>query len=143
MTLAKIFPELDQFDLLFKNFFDRDTFFSPISQSKTYYPVNISETNGEIQIEIAVCGLNKEDIKIDVEDNNILRVSYEKPEIKEDENTNWLVRSITRKSFNFGWKISNKFDLSTIQAKMDKGLLSIQIKKAKLEEFKPKMIEIQ
>lgn len=131
-----MFPEFDHFDLLFKNFFDSSSLFVPSNQSKYAYPVNIFKKDGKLNIEISVCGIDKKDIKIDIEDNSVLKVSYVKPDLSEEKDTEWISRCITKKSFNFGWKLSNKYDLSTIDAEMDKGLLLITIDEAKNTENK-------
>jgi HSP20 family protein len=86
-------------------------------------------------------GINKEEIKINVEDGNVLRVIYDKPEEVENANEIFITKRITRKSFNFGWRVSNKFDLGNIDAKMENGLLTITLKKVKGSD--PKTVEIK
>lgn len=128
----------DEFDLLFKNFFETESRFNTIVERKIPYPVDISETEDAINIDIAAIGLNEDDILIDVEDD-ILRVSYKKP--SETDDSKYVQKSISRKSFDLGWKVSNKYDLEKITAKLDKGLLGIKIP-IKPEE-KPKKFEIK
>lgn len=137
MTISRIFDDFDQFDLLFKNFFETNSPFVPLSQSKSCYPLNIREEDDFLVLDLAVVGLEKDDISIKVEDNNVLRISYVKPtdsDEVEQPKLHWLVKGITNKSFNFGWRISNKFDLSTIDATMSKGMLTVKIKKTKTAE---------
>lgn len=143
MTLLKRYDErgLEPFDILFKNFFDTNTFFSPLVDSKPKYPIDIYENEDGLQFDIAVVGLSEDDINIEVVDGDTLYISYNKGE---DENLNsktYIHNGIAKRSFNFGWKISNKFDLNNIDANIDNGLLSITIQHA--EEAKPKKIEIK
>ena len=141
MGITKMFSDFDQFDLLFKNFFEVNSIFEPISGKNIYYPVDIRESSGDLVIDIAVVGINKEEIKIKVEDGNVLRVIYDKPEEIENANEIFITKRITRKSFNFGWRVSNKFDLGDIDAKMENGLLTIVLKKVKGSD--PKTVEIK
>jgi len=122
--------DLQPYDILFKNFFDNDSWFAPFAQSKVKYPVDIHETENALNIEIALPGVDKKDICID-EIDDYLRVSYDKNEEPvEDPKRKYIQRGITRKSFDFAWKISEKFDLKKIEASMDKGLLKIEIPKS-------------
>ena len=74
-----------------------------------------------------------------------MRVIYEKPSIEsnpsDEEAPHYVHRGITRKSFNLGWKVSPKYNLSKIDAKMENGLLSVTVPVA--EESKPKAIKIK
>ena len=130
------FPSLSE--VFFKDFFG-DDFFTSIGalKKKIPHPVDIYETKEGLTIDVAVVGLNKSDINIDVEDD-VLRVSYEKTQKEEKE---YAYNSISKKSFNLAWRIHDKFDLTKIQAGLDKGLLSIKIPLA--EEKKPKKVNVE
>jgi HSP20 family molecular chaperone IbpA len=110
--------ELDPFDLLWKDLFESAPHFSAITQ-KISHPVDIFETEDGILFEVAAVGLDKEDISIIV-DGDQLRITYEKPNKPEETP---IYRGIKRSSFNLTWKISTKFDLSKLDASLDKGLL--------------------
>lgn len=128
----------DPVDVLFRNFFDADSFFSPALFSDVKYPVDITETEKDLNIEIAVAGLDKEDIQIEEEDG-VLRVSYQKSDEKDETGKHYIQKCIAKRAFNFGWKISDdKFDLKKIEADMDKGILKITI--PKFEEDKKTQI---
>jgi len=121
MTFIRPF-ELDQFDLLWKDLFNSTSHFSDITQ-KISHPVDIFETEDGVRFEIAAVGLDKENISIIV-DGEQLRITYEKPDRDED---SAIYRGIKRSSFNLTWKISNKFDLSKLDASLDKGLLILSV----------------
>lgn len=132
----------DPLDVLFRNFFDRDSFFLPAIQADLKYPVDIHETEKALNIEIAVAGLEKDDINIEEEDG-VLRVSYDKKKEEENEDTDkhYIQRSIAKRSFCFGWKIADdKFNLKKVDAIMDKGILKINIPKFE-EDQKPTIIK--
>lgn len=114
--------ELDPFDLLWKDLKETQAHFSAITQRVTH-PVDIYETDNGIRFEVAAVGLNVEDIDISVE-NDSLRICYEKPAQQDNQP---IYRGIKRSSFDLTWKISTKFDLSKLEASLDKGLLTLTI----------------
>ena len=137
MTRLQFHERLFPTDLLFKNFFETDSHFQSHAEIKPNYPCDLFTDDDGLHIEIAAVGLDKKDIKIETAENQI-KVIYEKTD---DENSvDYIHRGIARRSFNLGWKISPKFNLNKVEAKMDKGLLSIFIPIA--DEAKPKAITI-
>lgn len=114
--------ELDPFDLLWKDLFETAPHFSAITQ-KISHPVDIFETEDGIRFEVAAVGLDKSDISIIV-DGDQLRITYEKPNKPEEAP---IYRGIKRSSFNLTWKISTKFDLSKLEATLDRGLLILSV----------------
>ncbi len=139
MTL-KTYTGIDPFDVLFKNFFNNDSFFSPAVETKISHPVDIYETKDGLHFEIACTGLSKEDVDINIE-GDILRVTYEKIGENENDVTNYIHKGIARRSFNLGYKISSRFDLQNADAQMNNGLLTISIPFA--EQAKPKALAIK
>jgi HSP20 family protein len=115
--------ELDQFDLLWKDFFNTESFFADIT-TRVSHPTDIYETEKGITLEVAAVGLNKEDININV-DGDILRITYSKAQ--ETQEKPFVYKGIKRGSFDVAWRISNKFDISKLEAKLEKGLLIIEI----------------
>lgn len=138
MTLMR--THTDPFDVLFKNFFNNDSFFAPALETKISHPVDIYETQDGLHFEIACTGLSKEDVKINIE-GDILRIMYEKDGYNEIDLTNYIHKGIARRSFNLGYKISSRFDLQNGDAQMDNGLLLISIPFA--EQAKPKALAIK
>ena len=121
MTFIKPFA-LDEFDLLWKDLFESVPHFSAITQ-KISHPVDIFETEDGIRFEVAAVGLDKKEIDIIV-DGDQLRITYEKPNKPEESP---IYRGIKRSSFNLTWKISTKFDLSKLEASLEKGLLILSV----------------
>lgn len=114
--------DLDQFDLLWRDLFETNSNFSGISQRVTH-PVDIYETETGIQFEIAAVGLDKKDIEILVEGDQ-LRIKYDKDQ---SEDKAPIYKGIKRSSFDISWKISTKFDLNKLTASLEKGLLVLNI----------------
>ena len=135
MTL-RTFTGMDPFDIVWKNFFDGQTNFNTIQQ-KINYPVDIYETEKGLRFELAVVGLDKEDIQILIE-SDTLRVTHDR---QEEQERTYLQKGITRRSFDLAWKVAAKYDLTKLDAKMDKGLLIVDIPYS--ESKAPKQIKIK
>ena len=129
---------LSPFDILIKDFFNQDTEFRPAHQTKINHPVDIYEANDGLNIDIACVGLTKKDIEITVE-GDILKVEYNRDKSKNDET--YVHRNIAKRSFNLGWRISRRFDLSKLNAKLELGLL--QLSAPLTEDNKPKKVTIK
>ena len=128
---------IDPFDIVWKNFLDVNSTFNSI-ENKINYPVDIYETDNGLRFELAVVGLDQEDLEILVE-GDTLRITHDR-KTAEVERT-YIQRGIARRSFDLAYKVAAKFDLSKLTATMDKGLLVIDIPVS--EERAPKKIEIK
>jgi len=142
MDTPLVYNPYDPFDILVRNFFDTGSMFAPANQTNIKYPVDIYEDEKILIFEIAAVGLDKKDITIEV-DNNILRVSYNKEEDDEENKRHFFQRSIAKRAFSYGWKLSEKFNLTEISATMDKGILKIQIPLAEEKEKIKNIIKIK
>ena len=128
---------MDPFDIVWKNLFDANSNYNTIQQ-KINYPVDIYETDNGLRFELAVVGLDKEELEIQVE-GDTLRIQHENQ--LDDSERIYLQRGIARRSFDLAWKVASKFELSKLVAKMDKGLLIIDIPYS--ESKAPKKISIK
>ena len=54
----------EQFDLLWKSFFDHNAVFKPIKEKVVQHPCDIQETDSGLRIEVAAVGLDKEEIDL-------------------------------------------------------------------------------
>jgi HSP20 family protein len=140
MSTLEIFErQISPFDILFRNLFNAESQFAPALQSKQPHPVNIFYDDKGLHFEVACTGLTKKEVDINIE-GDILKISYKKPEVEEfHEGT--IYNGLSKKSFNLGYKIAPKFDLSEATAELANGLLTIFIPIA--EEAKPKSIKIK
>ena len=132
-------------DLLFNNFFDHTSAFETNVDKKINHPVDIIYTEEALVFEIAAVGLTKEDIDLSTEDGTTLKVSYTKPTIESNDSDQdageYIHKGIAKRSFDLGWKISPKFDLAKITAKMENGLLRLEVPVS--PDSKPKTIAIK
>jgi HSP20 family protein len=130
----------NEFDILFHNFFHPTSGFTPPTQIKQPHPLNIFHNDIGLYFEVACTGLTKNDVKVDIEED-ILKITYNKPEEAEEVKNKVIVKGLSKRSFNLGYKISSKFDLSKTEAKLENGLLEIFIPVA--ETSKPKSIKVK
>ena len=143
--MSTLFNEtyVSPFDLLFRDFFKSELDFQPATQAKIPHPVDIYENKNGLHFEIACTGLTKSDVQIDIE-GDVLKVNYNKPKEEdccEVNDCNYIYKGVARRSFNLGYKIASKFDLSKAEAVMENGLLVISIPFAK--ESKPQVLKIK
>ena len=126
------------FDILFRDFFKTDGDFTPFNSIKVNHPVDIYEAKDGLNIDIACVGLTKKDIDLTIE-GDILRVEYKK---ENGSNKNeYIQRNIAKRAFNFGWRISRRFDLGKLEAKLQNGLLHLY--SPLTEDSKPKSVTIK
>jgi HSP20 family protein len=136
--MSTLFYERNPFDILVRNFFQDASQYSPLEQTKLSHPVDIFTTDKGLTFNIACTGISKEDIEIQLQDN-IIRINYTKT--KEEEDVDYIHRGIAKRSFNLGWKIDSKFDLSKAAAKFENGLLTIDVPFSKGSELKTLQIK--
>jgi len=132
--MSTLFYERNPFDILVRNFFQDASNYLPLAESKVPHPVDIYTTDTHLVFDVAATGVAKEDIQIQTQDN-ILRINYDKSK-QEDMEVDYIHRGIAKRSFNLGWKIDSKFDLSKANAEFKYGLLKITIPFAKGSELK-------
>ena len=128
---------------MFDNFF-RDWSMSNFSETDTTLPaINIKENDDEFIVEVAAPGMNKNDFKLNLE-NDVLIVSSEKTADKNENNDRYMRREYSYQSFERSFNLpKNLVDRDKITANYKNGELIISI--PKLEEIKPKppkLIEI-
>ena len=124
------------FPNVFNDFF-RDWSTSNFSDTNTTLPaVNIKENENEFTVDVAAPGMNKEDFQVNLE-NDILTISSEKKENKEDANDNYTRKEYSYMSFKRSFTLPKGIvDSEKIKATYKNGELKINI--PKLEAAKPK-----
>lgn len=104
--------------------------------------VNIKETTDAFEVEMAVPGLKKSDFKLDV-DNDVLSISTEITEEKEDKNDHYTRREFGYSSFKRSFTLPESVDDDKIEAHYKEGILSVILPKKEEAKQKPaRRIEI-
>jgi len=113
--------------------------------SSTAPAVNVIETD---KVEIAAPGLTRDDFKIDINEDNELTVSMEKKVEKNEESEKegkkhtYLRREFSYSSFRQRMILPDNVNVDNIDAKMENGVLTIDIPKKTEEEKRKNMRQI-
>jgi HSP20 family protein len=122
-----------------KDFFDTNFDYLP-TLTKNGGLSNISENESDYLVEISAPGLKKEDIKIELE-NDVLKISSNVENEKEEKNENYHKREFYKSSFERSFAIPKGVNKNEISATMTDGILIVEIPKMK-EEKKNENIKI-
>ncbi|UII28070.1 Hsp20/alpha crystallin family protein [Fulvivirga maritima] len=133
----------DLFPTFFDDFLSRDLF-NISGESNTMPAVNIKESDGDFQVEVAAPGADKKDFKVEV-DNNVLTISYEK-EVKNEEKNDegkFTKREFNYQSFRRSFTLPSTVVGDKIEAKYTDGILKLSIpKKEEAKTATSRLIEI-
>ncbi|CAN5183397.1 hypothetical protein BH23BAC1_BH23BAC1_45380 [soil metagenome] len=92
--------------------------------------VNIVDKEKAFEVSVAVPGLDKEDIKIEV-NNDCMIISSEKQYENEEKEGNWLRREYGYASFQRMFQLPEHADPELIDANMKNGVLKVKVGKKK------------
>jgi HSP20 family protein len=88
--------------------------------------VNITEKKDEYQVSLAAPGMKKDDFKIDV-DGNMLTISSEKEENKEEKDKKFTRKEYSYSSFSRSFTLPEEINKEKIEAKYEDGVLKIAL----------------
>lgn len=103
--------------------------------------VNISEDAKEYLVEVCAPGINKEDIKVKIEDDS-LSVSFKSESKKEQNDKNYSKREYTYSSFERKTAIPKNVLHDQITATFENGILTIKLPKDEMPPVNSKEIPI-
>ena len=145
--LPSIFNQLRPISVGFDNIFDHferlmddsDEFFRTPTSAFPFY--NIVKT-GDVtyDIEVALAGYNKKDIKVDYADN-LLTIKSVKEEKKSKEKDGMIHKGIAKRYFSKAFTIAD--DVEIKGAELKDGLLKVSLNKILPEGKKPKTITVK
>jgi molecular chaperone IbpA len=112
-----------------------------LEQGAGFPPYNIQKAGEDrYRITMAVAGFSQDELSITTE-NNRLVVSGEKPEEQEGEDNAFLYRGIATRSFERRFNLAEHVKVTG--ARLDNGLLHIELEREIPEAMKPRSIEIK
>ncbi len=88
--------------------------------------VNITEEKNEYLVSLAVPGMKKSDFKIDV-DGNMLTISSEKEETKEEKDKKFNRKEYSYSSFSRSFTLPEEVNKEKIDARYEEGVLKISL----------------
>lgn len=107
---------------------------------KTIHPrTDIWEDENSFTLELAMAGIGKEDIRIDIDDQ-VLKVSGERKFEKREGATYHRIQT-RHGSFEQSFKLPEVVDVESISAGFENGILTLTLPKR--EESKPKKLQIE
>jgi molecular chaperone IbpA len=111
-----------------------------LDQGAGFPPYNIQRAGEDhYRITMAVAGFSEDELTITSENNKLL-VTGEKPEEQESEDNAFLYRGIATRSFERRFNLAEHVKVTG--ARLDNGLLHIELEREIPEEMKPRKIEI-
>ena len=131
--------QLTPYAVGFDRVFDRLVDYSHNNMASTGFPPYNIKKVGDYgyEIEMALAGFGKEDIEVEVA-NGILTIRSVKDNSDEPE---VLHRGISYRKFNRRFTLAN--DVIVTGARLENGLLLVQLEQVVPEEMKPKLIDIK
>ena len=125
---------------IFNDFFDNDWM---VKENATAPAINVIETEKEYKVEVAAPGMTKEDFNIHINEDNDLVISMEKKaeskeENKEKKEGRYLRREFSYTKFQQTLILPEDVDKNKIDAKVNDGVLNIELPKI-IPEEKPKV----
>lgn len=138
------YKTLDNFfdDLLNVNWNNNSLSNNSAKQAGGSPAVNIFETSDAYHLELNAPGRNKEDFKVNFE-NDLLTISYEKPEVQQADDLKTVRREFGFNSFTRNFHVDEKINGDNIQAKYENGLLKLWLPKKEEPKKEVKQINIQ
>ena len=129
---------------IFNDFFANDWM---TRTNATAPAINVIEDEKDYKVEVAAPGMNKEDFKVNVTDDNYLVLTVEKKNESKDEDKKrkYLRREFSYHKFEQSLALPEDVNKDEIKAAVNDGILTIDIPKVKVTEKQPavKQIEIQ
>lgn len=140
MTRTLDLAPLSRFTVGFDNLFrEMDKLQLNSTANSTYPPYNIVNVNDEqFFIEIAVAGFEEKDLDVTLE-NSVLTITGNKSE--DSDERQYVHRGIAMRNFTRVFRLADHIEVDG--AKLENGLLVVNLKKLVPEELKPRKIEIK
>ena len=111
-------------------FFNTDFWpsFLDVNTRYTVPAVNILEEDNEYRIEVIAPGIDKKDVKINLEDD-VLTISSERKEENEEKDKHYMRREFNYTAFSRSFVVPEEVDAEKISAEHKNGILTLHLPK--------------
>jgi HSP20 family protein len=121
-----------------------ESHFNNVKLNNFNYPrMDIQDTPKEMILKFDLAGVPKENIKLSIDDNNILTLQGEKKESKDENTTNSVKKEIFYGSFERVVKLPDNIEQDKLTTSYKNGILTVKVPKKEIKKPKAKVIPIQ
>lgn len=128
------------FNDMFENFFNGDADLQLSGEAFFRPSVDVIENEKGFEVDVAVPGIKKDEIKLDIS-NNELMISGERKSKREESNEKYHLGEIRYGKFSRTFRLPENVDKEKIEAKFEDGILKVYIPKS--AEAQPLSIQIK
>jgi HSP20 family protein len=126
-------------DRLFDEGFSRPWRLLPNEPAEAGFPIEVSETESDVEFKAALPGIKPEDVEITVA-NDVLTVKGHSQTVTEDKKRDFYRREIRYGAFHRSFSLPVSVDADKAEAKYENGMLHLRLPKA--EALRPKQIKV-
>ncbi|MGN6616920.1 MAG: Hsp20/alpha crystallin family protein [Ilyomonas sp.] len=132
-----------QMDPWLRDFFDIENIFGNSRQGRSLPAVNISEDDKCFSVDVVAPGFNKEDFKVNIEDD-VLTISAERKteNNEEDKNKQYSRREYSYSSFTRSFRLPENAKDDEVSATYKDGILKLNIPKTENQTKVKKEIQV-
>jgi HSP20 family molecular chaperone IbpA len=112
-------------DVTIRNFLNVTGGYLALAEDRNGYPIDVYEDGYGLNLEITCTGRGKEDVDLKIE-GGTLRVRYETKTVNE-ETRHYIRRGVMRRTFDMGFRLSNRYNIGGSKATFSNGLLYITV----------------
>ncbi|SVB57795.1 uncharacterized protein METZ01_LOCUS210649 [marine metagenome] len=125
----------------FDSLFDRLNEHYSLHTTTNFPPYNIRKLEeNKWQVEVALAGYDKKDIEVKTIEGNLVVETVDNEKTPDGEDSALVHRGISQRKFSRTWSMAD--DAVVNRAKMEQGMLYVEIERVVPEEKKPKLIKI-
>ncbi|MEO5945231.1 MAG: Hsp20/alpha crystallin family protein [Chitinophagaceae bacterium] len=114
------------------------------SKQSVNVPVNLRETDKSYELELVAPGLTKEDLKLNVSNNQLIISFEQKNENNQDNRSEgWIRNEYNMQSFSRIFTLDDSVDVNKIDAAYNNGILEVTLPKKEAAQRISKTIQVK
>lgn len=117
--------------------------FEPWRSETRVPPLDIQETENEYSVAVELPGIAKDDIEVEVSEDNVVEIFGRKAEEKSEIKGNYLKQERSERSFHRSFALPVEIDQDRIEAHVENGILSLKLPKKAETPRKAKKVEVK